>query len=94
VLTHVEALVGGVDNHRIVGESVLVEIVEHTAHALVNTCYHRHIVADVHLILPVVEVLALELRLEQTTVAREVVASPSRTLFWSHAVYLAHESVV
>ena len=94
VLAHVEALVGGVYNHCVVGESVLVEIVEHTAHALVNTCYYGHIVADVNLILPVVEVLALELRLEQTTVAREVVASPSRALFGSHTVYLAHKSVV
>ena len=94
VLAHVEALVGGVYNHCVVGESVLVEIVEHTAHALVNACYHRHIVADVNLILPVVEVFTLELRLEQTTVAWEVIASPSRTLFGSHAVYLAHESVV
>ena len=94
VLAHVEALVGGVYNHCVVGESVLVEIVEHTAHALVNACYHGHIVADVNLILPVVEVFALELRLEQTTVAWKIVASPSRALFGSHAVDFAHESVV
>ena len=94
MLAHVESLVGGVDDDGVVGESVLVEIVEHTAHALVNTCNYRHVVAYVSLILPVVEILALEVGFEQLAVAWEVVASPSRALCRSHTVYLAHESVV
>ena len=94
MLAHVETLVGGVYDDGVVGESVLVEIVEHTAHAFVHTCYYRHVVAYVSLILPVVKLLALEVGFEQFAVAWEVVASPSRALSRSHTVNLAHESVV
>ena len=94
VLAHIESLVGCVYYDGVVGQAVLVEIVEYTTHALVNTCYYRHIVADVYLILPVVEVLALELSLKQLAVAWEVVSAPSRTLSRCHTVYFAHKCVV
>ena len=94
VLAHVESLVGGVDDDGVVGESVGVEIVDDAAHALVDAGYYRHVVAYVGLVLPVVEVLALEVGLKQLAVAREVVAAPCRALLGGHAVDLAHEGVV
>lgn len=94
MLAHVEALVGGVDDDCVVGESVAVEIVEHTSDAFVYACDDRHIVAYVDLIFPIIEVFATEVSFEQFAVAREVITSPRRALFGSHSIYLAHESVV
>ena len=94
MLAHIETLVGCIYNNGVVGQTILVKIVEHTTNTLVNTCYYRHIVAYIDLILPVVKVLALEVGLKQLAVAREVVSAPCRTLCRSHAVYLAHQSVV
>ena len=47
VLTHIKALVGGVDDKRVVHKPLSLEIIEYTTHIAVDRCYHAQVVAHI-----------------------------------------------
>ena len=71
-----------------------VQIVEHASYALVHRLDDAHIVADVVLILPFVQLLARQTSLKEAAVAREVILAPGDALLRIHAIHLVHEAQV
>ena len=63
VLAQIEALVGGVDHDRVVGQARLLEVIQHPAHAVIDRRDAGQVVVHVPLILPADQVLALEIGL-------------------------------
>ena len=92
MLAHVESLVGCIDDDGVVGEVVLVEIFQQSAHALIYRGNHGHVVADVVLVFPLDQLLAGQVLAQELTVSWHVVGIDDGTLLWSHAVHLAHQS--
>ena len=60
VFAHIEALVGGVHHDGVVAKSVLFQIIEQSAHVVVNRTYHGSVVANVVLVFPLHQFLACE----------------------------------
>jgi len=92
VLAHVESLVGCIDDDGVVGEIVLVEVIQQSTHALIYRCDNSHVVADVVLVFPLDQLLACQVLAQELTVSWHVVGIDGCTLLWSHTVYLAHQS--
>ena len=63
MLAHVEALVGGVDHEGVVQQALLLQVVEHTAHVIVERLHHLGIVAHVALVLPFGQLASLRVLL-------------------------------
>ena len=93
VLAHVEALVAGIDNHRIFHQTGGFQIVEQAPHLLVDTVDDAHVVADVALVLPPEKGIAREVLRQHLLVAGIVVGLPNLPLFGRHAIQLMAEAV-
>ena len=52
MFTHIEALVGSVDNHGILQQAVCFQIIKYAAHVTVYGMYDAHVVVHVLLVLP------------------------------------------
>ena len=85
MLSHIEALVGGVDNHRVLEQPVVLKILNHTAHIAVNGVNHAPVVVHVALVFPFGQCLSREVRLLEFTDDGVVVGIPLRALRRCHA---------
>ena len=64
VLAEEEALVGRVDDDRVVGEPFRVEAVEQPADVLVDRCHAAQVILHVELVRPAAQLVAFQLRRE------------------------------
>ena len=96
VLTHVEALVRGVHDHRIVQQALLLEVVEHDTYVAVYRGDHAQVVAHVLLELPFGQFVACEVACLEVLDDGVVVAVPSSLHFGAQtlAIHLASPTFV
>ena len=85
VLAEVEALVAGVDDDGVFREALLLEVIEHAAHALIDGADGGEVVVHVALVFPADEVLAGEIGGAELGVARLVVGIPHLPLLGGEA---------
>ena len=86
MLSEVKALIGGVNDDRILSESIFVEVVEHSAHAFIDCFHGGKVVLHVALVFPAHDVLVAHGRefLEEGFVLRAEVTVPSFFLKSGH----------
>ena len=63
MLAHVEALIGGIDHEGVVQQALRLQVVEHTAHVVVERLHYLGIVAHVALVLPFGQIASLRVLL-------------------------------
>ena len=85
VLAHVEPLVGGVDNHRVVEHVVVLEILDDAPHIAVDGVDHAHVVVHVALVFPLGKLLAGKVLLLEFSDDGVVVGVPLGALRGRHA---------
>ena len=86
VLAEVEALVGRVHDHGVVGETGFIQPVEDPSQIVVDRCDGPEVVLDVSLVLPPREVVAPETGRAKGLVPRSVGRVPLRLLLLGHAL--------
>ena len=84
VFTEVEALVGGIDHDGVLGEALVLEILQHAADVIIDRLHGGQVVVHVALIAPADEILALRIGLTVGLVTRFVIGVPDGGLLGVH----------
>ena len=90
VFTHVETLVGSIDNHGIFQHALFFQIIQYTTDVAVNWCDDTQIVAHILLELPFSQSLSSQLILLELGDDWVIVRIPCRFLFRCHSATVVH----
>ena len=86
MFTHVEALVGGINNHGVIHQPFLFQIGDQTAHLIVDRLDATYIILDITLVLPFHQLFAFQVLVDELFVTGFIGSDPGFPLLGSHTV--------